>query len=306
MYHTIQLNYEELENFIHKKMSMTHIYQPIMIRTLLESRDNTATVDDIARKFLNNDESQLNYYKKITKRWPHITLKKHGVISYEKNVYTLQMDKKLTTDEREHLKELCSSHLQQFIDRDPWIKTFRELDKKSINGSLRYDILSRSRGVCVACGARSTEAMLHVDHIVPRSLGGKTESGNLQALCYKCNTQKRDRDELDFLKHHNRLKFRNLRCPLCSEKKNIMSNDLAHATHPKNPLAEMHTLVTSNRHAGSFIDLIPAERQLCLNLVDDIIDHLKSNTTAKKFDVTGFDRSAEHFHIDVIPVPGTS
>ena len=45
-----------------------------MIRTLLSS-DNTATVEDIARAFVNSDPSQLEYYKQIAKRWPHITLR---------------------------------------------------------------------------------------------------------------------------------------------------------------------------------------------------------------------------------------
>ena len=69
-------------------MKMTHIYQPLMIRTLLSS-DNTATVEDIARAFVNSDPSQLEYYKQIAKRWPHITLRKHNVIKYDKGVYTL-------------------------------------------------------------------------------------------------------------------------------------------------------------------------------------------------------------------------
>ena len=52
-----------------------------MIRTLLSS-DNTATVEDIARAFVNSDPSQLEYYKQIAKRWPHITLRKHNVIKW--------------------------------------------------------------------------------------------------------------------------------------------------------------------------------------------------------------------------------
>ena len=82
------MDFKTLEHFIKKKMKMTHIYQPLMIRTLLSS-DNTATVEDIARAFVNSDPSQLEYYKQIAKRWPHITLRKHNVIKYDKGVYTL-------------------------------------------------------------------------------------------------------------------------------------------------------------------------------------------------------------------------
>lgn len=299
------MDYDELEEFIHRKMKMTHIYQPIMIRALLESRDNKATVEDIARKFLNNDESQLNYYKKITKRWPHITLRKRGVVSYEKGTYTMLLDRKLTRNQRRRLKELCDLRLDEFIDKDPWIKKFREMDKRWVTSGLRYDVLSRSRGVCVACGARSTEAMLHVDHIIPRSLGGRTEPGNLQALCSTCNTQKRNRDERNFLRDHYRLKFRRSGCPLCKAK-DVMTNELARAVRPREPLADGHVVVAPGRHVGSFMELIPAERQLCLNMVDGVIERMREDTGAKRFDVTGFDRSADHFHVDVVPAPGAA
>lgn len=299
------MDYRELEEFIHntRKMRMTHIYQPILIKTLLESKDGSASVDEIARKFLDNDDSQINYYKKVAKRWPKITLKSHGVIKYKKDIFTLNLDHKLSPDERKHLIELCDLRLNAFIDEDPWIKKIRETDKTMINKSVRFDILARSKGICVACGVKSTEAMLHVDHIVPVSLGGKTEPGNLQALCYKCNTQKRNKDETDFLLHHNRLKFRKTKCPLCKENEGMLSNSMAHTALSKDLHEGIHTLVIPNRHAGSFIDLLPAERQLCLNLVDDVINNMKNDGTAKEFNVTGFDRARDHFYIDVVPLP---
>ena len=39
-----------------------------------------------------------------------------------------------------------------------------------------------------------------VDHIVPASLGGESILENLQPLCFRCNTEKRNRDDTDFLK----------------------------------------------------------------------------------------------------------
>ncbi|RNJ80344.1 MAG: HNH endonuclease [Nitrosopumilus sp. H8] len=297
------MNYEELEHFIRKKMRMTHIYQPIIIMMLLKSKDSTASIDAIARRLLNNDESQLEYYKKVGKRWPRQTLKKHGVVDYDDDVYTLLLDKKITENQKTDLLELCNEKLKYFIDKNPKIMRFRELDKLSVSGSVRYDILSRSKGVCVACGARSTQAMLHVDHIKPRSLGGKTEPSNLQALCYKCNTQKRNRDNLDFLKWHTRLKeSRKSSCLLCSEEGDVLSNGMAHFLHPRKPDVKMHMVVAPTRHVRSFIDLIPAERQLCLNLVDQAIIHIKGKSSTE-FDVTGFDRSSDHFCIDIIPKP---
>ena len=95
-----------------------------MIRTLLSS-DNTATVEDIARAFVNSDPSQLEYYKQIAKRWPHITLRKHNVIKYDKGVYTL-LAENITRKQKQMLIELCELRLQEFIDKDPAIKLAHE------------------------------------------------------------------------------------------------------------------------------------------------------------------------------------
>lgn len=60
---------------------------------------------------------------------------------------------------------------------------------------LRFLVLQRDRFTCVGCGASpatNPETRLHVDHIVPFSKGGKTESDNLQTLCERCNLGKAD------------------------------------------------------------------------------------------------------------------
>ena len=62
------LNFKELEDYLHH-MKMQHIYQPVMIKALLESK-NTATPEKIAKAFLERDRSQIDYYKEITKNMP--------------------------------------------------------------------------------------------------------------------------------------------------------------------------------------------------------------------------------------------
>ena len=296
------LDYSSLSNFIHKRMKMTHIYQPLMLRTLLESKDGRATTEQIARSFLNEDAAQLQYYKKIVRRWPHQTLRKHGIVEYDSGTYTLRLDTPITDAQRHSLMELCDLRLQEFIDRDPWIRKFRELDERSISGSLRYDVLSRSKGVCVACGARSTEASLHVDHIVPRSRGGRTEPDNLQALCYRCNTEKRNRDDTDFVRWHKTLQFRDPKCRLCKKPHDILlENSMAYAVREEGG-AGMGFLVATNRHVCSFVDLLPVERQLCMALIDQVIADagLGGPAGGRGLDVHGFDRPyGEHCHISI-------
>ena len=55
---------------------------------------------------------------------------------------------------------------------------------------LRWSVLQRDRFTCVSCGATPAlrpGTVLQVDHVVPFSRGGRTELGNLQTLCDRCN-----------------------------------------------------------------------------------------------------------------------
>ncbi|MBK7813151.1 MAG: HNH endonuclease [Rhodocyclaceae bacterium] len=44
---------------------------------------------------------------------------------------------------------------------------------------------------------RRADAILHVDHIVPQSLGGANSLDNYQTLCDTCNIGKSNRDATD-------------------------------------------------------------------------------------------------------------
>jgi len=68
-------------------------------------------------------------------------------------------------------------------------KRYKNTDKH-VSKSLRYDILKRDKYKCSVCGsspAVNPKVILHVDHIIPRSKGGKTITENLQTLCSDCN-----------------------------------------------------------------------------------------------------------------------
>lgn len=67
-----------------------------------------------------------------------------------------------------------------------------EIKSKGIPARLRYDVLVRDKYTCQACGATAPEARLHVDHKIPISRGGITESRNLTTLCQICNLGKSD------------------------------------------------------------------------------------------------------------------
>ena len=52
----------------------------------------------------------------------------------------------------------------------------------------RRNVLIRDQFTCVYCGSR--ERPITVDHVLPRSLGGKSDFDNCVACCRACNTKK--------------------------------------------------------------------------------------------------------------------
>ncbi len=58
---------------------------------------------------------------------------------------------------------------------------------------LRFKILQRDKFTCQYCGGTPELGYtLHVDHILPKSKGGKAEESNLITACWLCNTGKSD------------------------------------------------------------------------------------------------------------------
>ena len=67
--------------------------------------------------------------------------------------------------------------------------------------SLRYKVLKQYGSKCQCCGIDSSRgAVLHVDHIKPRSKYPhlQLEISNLQILCESCNLGKSNKDETDW------------------------------------------------------------------------------------------------------------
>src|SRR5215470_14059229 len=63
------MTYEQLIDFLENKMSMSHVYQPLLVRALVDT-GGVATIRQLAQVFLTQDESQLLYYEKRIKEMP--------------------------------------------------------------------------------------------------------------------------------------------------------------------------------------------------------------------------------------------
>ena len=62
--------------------------------------------------------------------------------------------------------------------------------KEKIPNELRQAVFERDGYTCLHCGATDN---LRADHIFPERKGGKAVMSNLQTLCNRCNSKKRDK-----------------------------------------------------------------------------------------------------------------
>ncbi len=248
------MNFEQLIDFIENKMSMSHIYQPLLIRSLVET-GGMATLRQLAHAFLSQDESQIIYYEKRIKEMPLKVLSKHKVVSYEGGLVSLAT-KKLTFEQKAKIKMLCEQKIQEFVEkRGLSIWDYRLLDSDPIPDSIRYQVLKESRGRCELCGATKKERPLDIDHIIPRSRGGKNEKANLQVLCSKCNRSKGNKDNTDF--HNQIAEDYDPSCPFCNPVTNIIAeNESVFAIYDKYLVTPLHTLVIPKRHTSDYFTMV--------------------------------------------------
>ena len=115
--------YEDLKDFLTNRMRMSHIYQPVMLRTLLQN-GGQSTVNDIAKAILAEDRSQIEYYEKITKNMPGkvLTLNR-GITERDKDTYRLKGYDNLSPAEVDSLIALCGQKLAEYLEKRgsaPW------------------------------------------------------------------------------------------------------------------------------------------------------------------------------------------
>lgn len=210
--------FERLKAFLETQMTMSHVYQPVMIRTMLEG-GGAATRRQIAAAFLAADLSQLEYYEQVVGNYPGPVLKRRGIVEQDGAVFRLARGiRRMDEWQRAALIALCDARVADFVSRrQAAIWAHRAGNADPLPGTLRWQVMRRAMGRCEACGVSSEVRALEVDHIVPRSRGGTNDLWNLQALCSLCNVQKLDRDETDFHAAHEEVRHRSEGCEVCDQ-----------------------------------------------------------------------------------------
>ncbi len=93
------------------------------------------------------------------------------------------------------ISRIIDSVSSRRVDRETY-KRLAQAERGVLTDSMRYDVMKRDGFRCVLCGmSRKDGAILHVDHIIPVSKGGKTEMKNLRTLCERCNLGKSNKIE---------------------------------------------------------------------------------------------------------------
>lgn len=69
--------------------------------------------------------------------------------------------------------------------------TYNEVPKKQVRLS-RKNIYERDNYTCQYCGEKPRTKDLNIDHVIPRSKGGRNTWENLVCSCVKCNSKKAD------------------------------------------------------------------------------------------------------------------
>jgi len=296
---------------------MAHIYQPVMLMTLIKN-NGEASVEQIATRFAERDEALIEYYSKITKNMPGRVLgENHGIVSKIKGKrnsikgYQLNGFSYLTAEQKSELLAACQLAYEHYLDtRGTQIYKHRRKTSRYISGTLKYEVLKRARYRCELCGVSASEIALEVDHIQPRSLGGSNEPSNLQALCYRCNAWKSNNDDTDLRGNSCGHKVRESGCLFCTISNNrsfVQEVELAYVIKDKFPVTNGHLLIIPKRHEPSWFELTLGEMAQC-NL---LIKQMKEKIMDENKDVRGFNigvndgvtagQTVMHCHMHLIP-----
>ena len=191
------LTFEELVDFIEHRMRWSHIYQPLLIRTLVDA-GGTATLRPVAMSFLDRDESQIRYYEDRIRKMPLPVLRRHGIVDRKGDLISLLVQS-LSYQERAEIMAICEQKPGAFLkQRGLGTLDYRLLETVPVPSDNRYQLLAAYNGRCALCGATSKERGIEVDHVIPRSKCGSNDISNLPALCDECNRGKSNRDDRRF------------------------------------------------------------------------------------------------------------
>ena len=156
------------------------------------------TIDRRACELFKKDNVQAKYKQLINEKQKAIienTSNINNNLICKINKYKSESETVIEFIENAILKSLPKEALSQ--------EELKEINRRrNIKDTTRYSVLERAGFKCQCCGIKplkNNDVILHIDHIIPYSLGGSDNIDNLQVLCNKCNISKRNK----FIINHN-------------------------------------------------------------------------------------------------------
>jgi len=309
----VSKTYTKLRQFIAAEMRMSQVYQPVMLVELLRNH-GSASVTTIAQAILNKDPTQIDYFSEIVKNMVgRVLTKNRGITEKSGETYHLIGAEALTPEQIADLISLCETRITEFEEkRGELVWEHRRRGHRPISGSIRYEVLKRASFRCELCGISADEKNIEVDHINPKSLGGKDDLSNYQALCYSCNAAKRNTDDTDFRVFKSMYENRVEKCLFCDvqtidRKRIIAENALAYAIRDGFPVTEGHTLFIPKRHTTDYFGLVPAE----VSAINRLVEAQRKYLLEVDLTIGGFNigmncgeiagQSIWHCHVHLIP-----
>ena len=156
------------------------------------------TIDRRACELFKKDNVQTKYKQLINEKQKAIIENTSNInddLICKINKYKSESETVIEFIENAILKSLPKEVLTQ--------EELKEINRRrNIKDTTRYSVLERAGFKCQCCGIKplkNNDVILHIDHIIPHSLGGSDSIDNLQVLCDKCNLSKQNR----FIINHN-------------------------------------------------------------------------------------------------------
>jgi uncharacterized protein YciI len=109
--------FDTLKKFLMEQMTMSHVYQPVMVRELLR-RSGSASIAQIAQAILDRDPTQIDYFSEIVK-----------------NMVGRVLTKNRSLTDKQGCGHIRAQHLQKHIE---WLETNKEVIP--VGGSLRVEL----------------------------------------------------------------------------------------------------------------------------------------------------------------------
>lgn len=305
--------YEILKQFICSDMHMTHMYQPAVLRALLQN-GGRGSVKQIAHALMPKYDCEgVEYYIGRAEANPLDKLIKHKMIEKKQNkTYSLIDHSTMSEGEIEELAQLCCIVIKNYIDSNGfkiWEKTGKR-DKRvdsNIPEFTRNTALHHAGGRCAECGVDAGENELRICYIAGAEAGNSLN--NLQALCPLCYYGKDRLSERGLHEVPIVYAVREYGCNFCTVPHTDITgeNDLAIAFRDSYPVTKHHTLIVPKRHVPDYFNLKKTEH----DQVHELLQQQHAELRRMDNSITGFNvginagksagQSVFHCHIHLIP-----